>query len=97
MAVSITCISISCQITVYCSMRAWLLVPLLVVPGPGLSSLAGWDLWPLVTPVLGPLSPACRAASTAYLALLQVQCSTVQYSTIQYSTVHHSTVQYSTV
>ena len=74
-------------------MPAWLLL-LLLAPGPGLCSLDGWDLWPLVTPVLGPLSPACRDASTAYLTLLQVQYSTVHAvhcSTVQYSTVHYST------
>ena len=99
MAVSITMSiahSISCQITVDCdcSMPAWLLL-LLLVPGPSLCSLAEWDLWPLVTPVLGPLSPACRDASTAYLTLLQVQYSAVQCqcSTLQYSALRATRVQ----
>ena len=34
------------------------------------NSIEDWDLWPLITPVLGNLSQECRSASEEYIRLL---------------------------
>ena len=55
-----------------CKMREWNrpVILLLLCPGAYGSMIEDWDLWPLITPVLGDLSEECKSASEEYIRLL---------------------------